>query len=1115
MSAPVDAPTLARRKRLRRVLVLLFLLVVVPLALVGGAYFFVQSPAGESLIRQRVLAAVGEALAGKVEAERVELSGNHVVLINLKLFTPEGELVASLARVEADVELAGLVAQRVHLENVKVQTPRLHLKQDERGWNLLRAVAAKTTPTRPSAPSGPVAWRLQFDGFDLTDGWFDFEQPDRRVTATKLTANGSLKLRLEPLELTGTLALASTLTAPLEDSLVATVTASTTQGPQDYDVVITLGGSRLRGRVELPAVALTVDELVAAPRELTAFLPGWPLRPTVYGKGSLSLGRAALQLSAGKARAELEAKYDLATFSAQTLAARGREIDFQELVGAPLPSALAFEVTGAVHDWRPETLSGALEGKATWDAKSGRRLASAKLSASAEKGALTVSKVDVVSPGLTLKARGTLSHQTVDAFGTLKATDLGELGKTLLVFAAIDVPGLGGNGTVRVSLQGPVQGPAATVVGQLNQLSIAGVQADSLEFNADVPDVSKPLDTDVLLHARRLRVAERAFDDVTFDVITHGRELDLDLTAKGLADLRVHAIALLDKDARGGELTTMLIGSADVSWGLESPTRLEWKDGFSIAPFALRDGEQRFEGELVLTPARLEAKARVERLELARLPRVVAPASLELAGMLSADVAVTGTTTSPQVSARAQLVGGKVKGFDALDANVEASWLAERAKGTLWLKSALGRLDGTFDVPVLAFLKEQPGQGTAHFAIHDVPTRGLEQQLGRKLPIEGLLSAVVDLSGTGEHPNLKVSLDSDELMLTAGPDQKVSVQGVVLSASTTQANTLDASLRFATLGAQSALTLSTPLSLASLRRHLPTVDELLAIPVTLQLAVKSLNLKALDALHLVRDDELAGAVSLEGTLTGSANAPTGELTLTLEQVTWPPLQKANGHFTLRTDTGRTRLTGTGSLAQQQALELTASIAALPQRALAAFLAASTDRGDAVVDALREVPLEVLLVLAPTPLTNVVVKPDGETFPGGVLSATLEAGGTLEAPTARLVGSLKDLRFDRVALGSARFDLRSTGTEQRYTVALGGEGRDDFKAKGTLGLDLRLSALRHGLDWRKAPLDATLESRHFDLAFLSGSTELPAPLVASSFFTSTRPSAACTSRATSR
>ena len=107
----------------------------------------------------------------------------------------------------------------------------------------------------------------------------------------------------------------------------------------------------------------------------------------------------------------------------------------------------------------------------------------------------------------------------------------------------------------------------------------------------------------------------------------------------------------------------------------------------------------------------------------------------------------------------------------------------------------------------------------------------------------------------------------------------------------------------------------------------------------------------------------------------------------------------------------------------------------------------------------------------------------------MLSATLEAGGTLDAPTARLVGSLKDLKFDRVALGSARFDLRSTGTEQRFTIALGGEGRDDFKAKGTLGLDLRLSALRHGLDWRKAPLDLTLDSRNFDLGFLSGSTDL--------------------------
>ena len=263
-----DARTLASRKRRRRVLVVVLLLLGLPLLLVSGAWIFVQSSAGEALIKDKLLGAVGGVLAGKVEARQVELTGHHVVLTGVQLFTPEGELVASIERLEADVELAALTRQRLHLENVKVQAPRLLLKEDERGWNLLRAVALKNPSPAAAAATAPTAWKLQFDGVELAEGLFDLEQEGRRITATKLTAKGEAKISLEPLEISGTLAFSSALTAPLDEALEATVAASATQGPQNYDVAVTLGGSRLRARAELPALAFTIDALVAAPREV-------------------------------------------------------------------------------------------------------------------------------------------------------------------------------------------------------------------------------------------------------------------------------------------------------------------------------------------------------------------------------------------------------------------------------------------------------------------------------------------------------------------------------------------------------------------------------------------------------------------------------------------------------------------------------------------------------------------------------------------------------------------------------------------------------------------------------------------------------------------------------
>lgn len=1086
MSAPTSAPP--ARKRWRVLLVVLLILVVLPVLLVAAGWIFVHSSRGEALVRDKVLAAVSDALAGKLEAEKIELNGDHVVLLNVKLFTPEGELVVSIERVEADVELTELVGKRLHLEQVQVQTPKLLLKEDERGWNLLRAVALKTAPVT-AASTGPGGWRLEFEDVELTDGLFDFQQEGRRITAEKLALKGNAKVRLEPLEVTGEAELSSRLVAPLEETLQVKVAAVTAKGPQRYDLSLDLGGTRLRGRMELPALALTIDELVAAPRELKAFIPAWPLLPVVSVKGSLSPRQAALQLTAGKARASVDAKYELENSSAQTLLVKGSNIDLQELVGASLPSVLAFDATGTLADWHPETLGGALTANATWDTKDARRLASAHLSVTAAKGALEVQTAEVTSPGLALSAHGTASTENLKAFATLDAKDLRLLAGTLRAFVGVELPGLAGHGKVRVSFSGPPRGPEAHLVGELKAFSIAGVQAELVEFNADVPDVSEPLETDVLLHAQRLHLGERAFEDVTFDLITHGRELDLDLATKGLGDIGLHAMAILDKDTRGAELQKLQARSDDVSWGLEEPTRITWVDGVSIAPFAVRDDQQRISGEFVLQRSKLDGKLLIERLDLGKIPRVFVLPSLGLGGLLSANATVTGLAAKPSVTLHAQLADGKVKSVEAMQVGLDGTWADDRAKGTLKLESKLGALAGTFDVPVLAFLGQRPGQGSAHFAIKGVPVKQLAQQLEHPLPLEGLLSGVVDLSGSGDHPKVRVTVASDELTLTGEDALRLGIEGAEVAAFTTDAATLEATLRFTTLGAESTVTLSTPLTIASLRQDPPTLDELLSLPVKLQLDVKHLNLKKLDEAHLVHDDELAGTVTLAGTLTGSVKAPLGKLELTCAEVTYPPLRKASAQFTLTTDPGHTRLAATASLAeQQQAIELTAAVSALPEKALAALLGPKGS-GDAVVDALREVPVELLVVLKPFPLSQAVVSHEGHTTPGGVLSATLEASGTLEAPTARLLGSLKDLRFDRVALGSGRFDLRSTGTEQRFTVALGGEGRDDFKAKGTLGLDLRVSALRHGLAWRTAPLDISLESRNFDLGFLSGSTDL--------------------------
>lgn len=1083
-----EARDVHAKKRRRRLLALL-LLVLVPLGLVGGAWLFLQSGAGEALVRAQVLDAARGSLAGRLEAKGLQLSGHHLVALGLELFTPEGELVASIARLEADVDLAALASQRLHLARVSVQSPKLFLKEDERGWNLSRALAAKAPPTpTPPGSGGPNRWVIEVEGLTLLDGLFDLEQEERRLTATQLAAQGNARVRLEPLEVTSELSLHSQLTAPLEERLEAELTATPSRGPQQYAVRATLGGTKLRGRLELPQLAVELEEVVAAPRELTAFVPGWPLQVPLHARGGLSPTQAVLELQAGRGKATLDAQFDLDARRVERARLKAEGLDLKELVGAPLESQLDLDLEGAVADWRLETLEGRAQGHARWETK-GQPLARARLAATASKGAVHVQELHVQSPGVVLAARGTASPEVVSLNGALEAKDLSQLARTLRTFAGLDVPGLAGQGQVQLSVVGPVRGPAVKAVGRLQHLSVAGLDAEQLDLDVDLPNLLRPLDADALLSARRIRFGERAFDEVKLEASTHGRELDVDLSTKGLGDLRIHAVGRLDADSQGAELQQAELVSAEARWGLEAPTHVTWAPRVAVAPFTLRDGAQGLSGRLELERRQLDAAVRVEKLDLARLPRILALPSLGLAGTLTGEVNATGKLARPTVSAVVSLRGGQVREVKGLDVDLKAGWRDERAVGTLEAKSPLGAVAGTFDLPVRAFLREQPVEGSARLTLEGVSTAALARQLQQPLPVDGVVSGVLELSGTGAQPKVRVRLEAPELAVTA-KDTTVKLQRVALTAGTNERDELGAELEFTGLGGAQALRLETPLTVASLRGRPPDREALLALPVKLGVELRSLDLHQLHALGLVEDERVAGTVAVNGALEGSAQAPRGQLTVDFGRVTYPPVQRADGRVTVRTDdAGFTALTADLALGQRPALALTAKLSTLPERALRALLGPGGD-ADALVTALADVPFELHAAVEPFELGKAVTAAqEDHASPGGLLSGTVDVGGTLEAPTARVLGTLKDLRFDRAALGSARFDLGSTPTEQRFNVALGGQGRDDFKAKGTTGVDLRLSSLRRGLKWSQAPVDLTLEARNFDLGFLSGSTEL--------------------------
>ena len=127
------------RRRLRWLLLGLAL-VLTPLL---AGWLYLTSEPGAGWVRGKALSAINASLQGRLEVGKLSVTGNlDLVLEDVKLFTPEGELVAEIARVTADPSVWAVPSGKVVLSSANVERLRLYLKTDERGLNLTRSLKA-------------------------------------------------------------------------------------------------------------------------------------------------------------------------------------------------------------------------------------------------------------------------------------------------------------------------------------------------------------------------------------------------------------------------------------------------------------------------------------------------------------------------------------------------------------------------------------------------------------------------------------------------------------------------------------------------------------------------------------------------------------------------------------------------------------------------------------------------------------------------------------------------------------------------------------------------------------------------------------------------------------
>ena len=190
VSSPPPAPP--RRRWGRRLLWGLLGLLGLVLVLVTGALIYVTTPPGEARLRAFAVEQANKQLSGRVEIGGLDLKLLSVDLTGVKLYDPEGELVAEVGRVRTRVPLLPLLGKHVILRDAHLEQPHLFLHQDAQGLNLSRAITPRTpAPPEPEKQdTQPGTLRFTLEDFHLEGGAVDFVAEGTDGTSRELRLDG-------------------------------------------------------------------------------------------------------------------------------------------------------------------------------------------------------------------------------------------------------------------------------------------------------------------------------------------------------------------------------------------------------------------------------------------------------------------------------------------------------------------------------------------------------------------------------------------------------------------------------------------------------------------------------------------------------------------------------------------------------------------------------------------------------------------------------------------------------------------------------------------------------------------------------------------------------------
>ncbi|MBX5480790.1 MAG: translocation/assembly module TamB domain-containing protein [Myxococcaceae bacterium] len=1075
------------KRVLRRFALVVLTVIAFVLLLTVGAWFFLHTGPGERFARQRVVDSLHQVLPGNVDIGRLTLSGNTIVLLNVALYDPEGIRVAWIPRLEVTFSVFNLVQANVDLSKMRIEQPELHLVLDERGLNLVRALQKeRPTPTEPGEPSTALVHvrDLQIDGATV-----DFEQstlPDLapRARVEALSVRGSFDLVGAEQRIAGHLELGGTVTSPVKGPLSLRADLHQLKETLDASSTLELAGAALDAKAHLDGTErarVDLGKLAAPEKTVKAFFPAWPLVAPLALNGSVdrrgNLATLDLHASAAGARVDVGGGVDVAKLRAEGLTVDASGVDFSKLVekGPTSDVTLTLRATGGGTSLK--TLQGTLSLSVPKAGLEGQTLGPIALEASADEGRFEIAKLRAQLPGASLTAHGSGTLEHVSVTGGLEATDLGLLGRTVGRILRPEGLPLSGTGALRFAVKGPPEHPGVSVDGTFASLQYESYQASGLSLTATVPDVLQPLDANADLRARALRIGERLFRDVRTQLVNRGRALTADVSAQGFADVSLHLEGTRDEGGEGLALSEMELRYPEAIWKLQRPSHVSWgPKGTQVDELVLESGRQRITVDGGVRGVGLDFRALVENLDLQKLPKAAIPGDLGLGGQVDAKIAAAGTTSHPSVTAQVRVRDGRVKTFEDVDVELDARWAKDRASGEVKMLALNSGVMGHFDVPTVGLLEGADRPVAIDLAVQKTRLEALFAALKVQTGLRGDAAATIHVEGSAKDPRVRIAVDSDHLQQVSGPPADLD-----LVVESTKDGPLVARIDLDTMGSHSYLLLTTPWRAVRFIRGPVTGEMFLTEPVHLEGAFREVPLEALAAWGVVHAG-LQGKASLTLEAEGAVRSPTGKVHLAIRGATDGRIKPFDAFATVTAEERKVAFTLTALRGQTRMADLGASFA----EGLGGLIAGSDP---------EKVQLEVEGDLGPVMLSELrsltrTAPPDPEARePEGVITATVRAGGTLADPRAELALFADKLGVGSLALGKVELRYRYADAHSTAKVLLTSSKGGELALDASTALDLSAPAVRHGLAWRDAPLQATLKAQDFDPSFLSNVSEM--------------------------